>query len=177
MFSDYIPRHCTRCGTALVSRWISEEERERLVCPACRWIAYLNPKVAACTIPVDDDGRILLVKRGIEPGYGLWVIPGGYVDLGETVREAAIRETYEETGVQVQLEQLVDAYSYPDSAVVVVVYAARMVAGTPQVGRECLDVALFPTSELPWQQLAFRSTNEALSAYLSSSGNKGRRPV
>ncbi|HLS88518.1 MAG TPA: NUDIX hydrolase [Sphingobacteriaceae bacterium] len=176
MFSEYIPRHCTQCGTPLVSRWIMEEERERLVCPSCRWIAYLNPKVAACTIPVDADGRILLVKRAIEPGYGLWVIPGGYVDLGETVREAAIRETYEETGVRVQLEQLVDAYSYPDSAVVVVVYAARMVEGTPQVGRECLDVALFDTRELPWQHLAFRSTNEALTDYLSS-GNKGRRPV
>lgn len=175
MLTENTPRFCTRCGGPLASGWVMAENRERLVCTACGWIVYLNPKVAACTIPIAVDGRIMLVKRGIEPGYGLWVIPGGYVDLGETVRAAAIRETLEETGVKVELAGLVDAYSYPDSAVVVVVYSARMVAGEPQVGDECLDVALFAQSDLPWQQLAFRSTGEALNDYLSL-GYKGRRP-
>lgn len=164
-----VPAYCPRCGGRLRERRDAPQRAPRLVCRACGAVHYLNPKVAACTITLLD-GRILLVRRAIPPEVGRWVVPGGYVDLGETVRDAAVREVYEETGLSVELERLLDAYSYPDSPVVVLVYVGRVVAGTPVAGDECLEVAAFAPEQIPWEELAFRSTREALSDYLRLCG-------
>lgn len=164
-----LPAFCGRCGGRLAELPGGARRAPRLSCTACGAVEYLNPRVAACTI-VPCRGGILLVRRAIPPGLGRWVVPGGYVDLGETVREAAVREVLEETGVHVELERLLDAYSYPDSPVVVLVFVGRAVAGTPTAGDECLEVACFPAAGIPWDQLAFRSTREALRDYLRSTG-------
>lgn len=139
--------------------------KERPVCPGCGYVAYPDPKVAACTIAVQE-GRIVLVQRSIEPGRGKWTFPGGYVDRGETVEDAARRETLEETGLAVALEGLVGVYSYPSSPVVVVVYRARVTGGQLQLLPECLDARFFRPGEIPVAELAFPSTRDALATFL-----------
>jgi len=99
---------CPMCGGALEPRAIKQNEPERLVCVRCGFVFYLDPKVAVGTIIRDDGGRIALVKRAIEPGYGKWVYPGGYVDRGELVHDAAIREAREESGLHVRLGRLIN---------------------------------------------------------------------
>src|SRR5215510_13583804 len=138
--ADY--RFCPRCAQPLQSRMLKEGEPERLVCSACEFVFYLDPKVAACTICRTEAG-IVLLKRAIEPSKGLWVFPGGFVDRGEAVSDAAIRETLEEVGLRVSLTGILDAYSTPGSAVVVVVYAAEVVGGTLEARDESLEVRAF----------------------------------
>jgi ADP-ribose pyrophosphatase YjhB (NUDIX family) len=159
---------CPMCGGALEPRAIKQNEPERLVCVRCGFVFYLDPKVAVGTIIRDDDGRIVLVKRAIEPGYGKWVYPGGYVDRGELVRDAALREAREEAGLQVRLERLINVYSYPGRAPVVIVYAATIVGGTLMVDDEGLEARFFRAEEIPWEELAFPSTHDALREYLGA---------
>ena len=163
---------CPMCGGALEPRAIKQNEPERLVCVRCGFVFYLDPKVAVGTIIRDDDGRILLVKRAIEPGYGKWVYPGGYVDRGELVKDAAVREAREEAGLQVRLERLINVYSYPGRAPVVIVYAATIVGGTLMVDDEGLEARFFRAEEIPWDDLAFPSTNDALREYLGALATK-----
>jgi 8-oxo-dGTP diphosphatase len=159
---------CPMCGGALEPRAIKQNEPERLVCVRCGFVFYLDPKVAVGTIIRDDDGRIVLVKRAIEPGYGKWVYPGGYVDRGELVKDAAVREAREEAGLQVRLERLINVYSYPGRAPVVIVYAATIVGGTLMVDDEGLEARFFRAEEIPWDDLAFPSTHDALREYLGA---------
>ena len=159
---------CPMCGGALEPRAIKQNEPERLVCVRCGFVFYLDPKVAVGTIIRDDDSRIVLVKRAIEPGYGKWVYPGGYVDRGELVRDAALREAREEAGLQVRLERLINVYSYPGRAPVVIVYAATIVGGTLMVDDEGLEARFFRAEEIPWDDLAFPSTHDALREYLGA---------
>jgi ADP-ribose pyrophosphatase YjhB (NUDIX family) len=107
------------------------------------------------------------VKRAIDPGYGKWVFPGGYVDRGETLVAAAVREAREECGLEVRLDGLVNIYSYPGRAPIIAVYAATAVGGTLCVDEECLETAEFEASAIPWDELAFRSTHEGLRDYLA----------
>ncbi len=155
-------RYCPLCGKGLESKRIKPQEPERLVCVGCQFIFYLDPKVAAGTVTLFE-GRIVLVKRGIEPGFGQWVIPGGFVDRGETLEEAAIRETLEETNLRVRLTSLLNVYSYPGRTVVVAAYAAETLSGIPEARtEETLEIGLFLYERLPWDQLAFPSTRDAL---------------
>ena len=163
---------CPMCGGALEPRAIKQNEPERLVCVRCGFVFYLDPKVAVGTIIRDGDGRIVLVKRAIEPGYGKWVYPGGYVDRGELVQDAAVREAREEAGLQVRLERLINVYSYPGRAPVVIVYAATIVGGTLMVDDEGLEARFFRAEEIPWDDLAFPSTNDALREYLGALATK-----
>jgi ADP-ribose pyrophosphatase YjhB (NUDIX family) len=158
-------RFCPKCGGSLDSRILKENEPERLVCRLCDFVLFLNPKVAAGTL-FELEGRLVLLKRGIEPGYGKWVFPGGFVDRGETVVEAAIRETREEANVEVRVRELVDVFSYSGSPIVVVVYAADVVSGQPRAADESLELQAFGPAEIPWEELAFPSTRDALRAYV-----------
>jgi ADP-ribose pyrophosphatase YjhB (NUDIX family) len=126
---------------------------------------YLDPKVAVGTI-VSHDGGLVLLRRGIEPGYGKWVFPGGFVDRGETLEEAAARETLEEVGLEVATDGLLGAYSYREFPVVVVVYAARVTGGRLMAGDEALEAKTFAVDSLPWDDLAFASTKQALADYV-----------
>jgi len=154
------------CGGGLEPRTLKATEPERLVCVRCGFVFYLDPKVAVGTIIRDEDSRIVLVRRAIEPGYGKWVFPGGYVDRGEQVHTAAVREAREEAGLDVRLDKLINIYSYPGRAPIIVVYAATMLGGELCGDDECLEARLFTPEEIPWDALAFRSTTEALRDYL-----------
>ena len=147
-------------------RSVKRGEPDRHVCTKCGQIIYLDPKVAVGTIIRTDDSRIVLVRRAIEPGYGLWVFPGGYVDRGEEIRTAAVREAKEEAGLDVRLDGLVNIYSYPGRPLIVIVFAATAVGGELCHDDECLEVKLFEPEELPWDELAFLSTREGLRRFL-----------
>ena len=110
----------------------------------------------------------MLVRRGIDPGYGKWVFPGGYVDRGEPLTVAAIREAREECGLDVRLDGLVNIYSYAGRTPIIVVYAASVVSGTLSVDEEeCLETAEFDAASIPWNDLAFPSTRDGLEDYLA----------
>jgi ADP-ribose pyrophosphatase YjhB (NUDIX family) len=143
---------------------VKPTDPDRLVCDDCTFVLYLDPKVAVGTI-VRTGGEIVLVRRAIEPGYGLWVFPGGYVDRGEPVEAAAVREAREECGLEVRLDGLVNIYSYPNRTPVVIVYAATAVDGRLRPDEESLEARTFSLAQIPWDALAFRSTAEALRDY------------
>ena len=159
--------YCPRCGGALERRLLKSTEPERPVCTRCGFIYYLDPKIAVGTIIKVARDRIVLVRRAIEPGYGRWVFPGGYVDRGEPLTAAAIREAREECGLDVRLDGLVNIYSYAGRTPVIVVYAATAIGGTLCIDEECLETAEFDVSAIPWDDLAFRSTHEALHDYMA----------
>ena len=160
-------RFCPSCGGPLESKVIREGDPARLVCAACGFVFYLDPKLAVGTIITDDRGRIVLVKRAIEPGYGKWVFPGGYVDRGEEVQVAAVREAREEVGLDVRLGRLINVYSYAGRTPVIVVYAATVIGGILGCDDEGLEARFFEPDQIPWEELAFRSTHEALREYLT----------
>ena len=161
-----IYRFCPKCGGDLESRLLKNGEPVRLVCARCGFVFYLDPKVAVGTIITTDGSDVALVRRAIEPGYGKWVYPGGYVDRGEEVRTAAVREAREECGLEIALDRLINVYSYTGGAPIIIVYAARTIGGCLGCDDEGLEARLFGTREIPWHELAFRSTREALRDYL-----------
>ncbi len=158
-------RYCPRCGGPLEDRFIETEQRVRKVCTVCGFIFYLNPKVVAGAVPRQDD-RIWLVRRKMEPASGGWTFPGGYVDLGERVADAAIRETFEETRLNIRLNGLLNVYSYDNVGIVLVAYRATVTGGTPEVSPESQELRDFRLDEIPWSDLAFQSTREALADYV-----------
>lgn len=160
-------RFCPRCGGTLEHRLLKATEPERLVCASCGFVFYLDPKIAVGTIIRTSSDRIVLVRRAIDPGYGKWVFPGGYVDRGEALTAAALREAREECGLDVRLEGLVNIYSYAGRAPVIVVYAATAIGGELCIDDEGLESAEFEAGEIPWRDLAFRSTEEGLRDYLA----------
>jgi 8-oxo-dGTP diphosphatase len=159
-------RFCPVCGGPLEPRLLKSTEPERLVCAICGFVFYLDPKVAVGTIITDERNHIALVRRAIEPGYGKWVFPGGYVDRGEEVMAAAVREAREETGLEIRIEGLVNVYSYAGRAPVIIVYSATAVGGCLACDDEGLEAGFFAPHELPWDALAFQSTHEALKEFL-----------
>src|SRR6201996_5578171 len=151
-------RFCPQCGGALELRTLKSTEPARPVCTRCTFVFYLDPKVAVGAVIATTAGRIVLVRRAIEPGYGKWVFPGGYVDRGEPLTAAAIREAREESGLDIQLDSLGNIYSYPGRAPVIVVYAATAIGGTLCVDDEGLEAKIVAADDIPWDDLAFRST-------------------
>ena len=163
-------RFCPVCGGPLESRLLKNADPPRLVCATCAFVFYLDPKLAVGTIIIDDRRRVVLVKRAIEPGYGKWVFQGGYVDRGEGVHIAAVREAREETGLDVRLDRLLNIYSYAGRTPVIVVYAATMIGGSLECDDEGIEVRFFEADAIPWDELAFRSTQEALREFFRRSG-------
>ncbi len=157
-------KFCPVCGGTLTSLELMANEPARLTCSACNFVFYLDPKVVACTI-LELDNRIVLLRRAIKPQKGKWVIPGGYVDRGEKVETAAIRETAEECGLRIRIDHLLGVYSYPGHVPVVIVYVARYVSGELHPGDEAQKAEFFLEEEIPWQDLAFQSTADALKDY------------
>lgn len=162
--SDY--RFCPRCAGALASRVLRPGEPPRLVCQACGLVFFLDPKVATGAI-FSLDGGILLVQRAIEPSYGKWVFPGGYVDRGEALEGAAIREVREECGLDIRLTRLLGVYSSPGDPVIVVAYVGEVMGGSLSVDEEGLCARAFPPAEIPWGELAFPTTARVIRDYLA----------
>jgi 8-oxo-dGTP diphosphatase len=161
-------RFCPLCGAPLAREAIPPDQREQSVCTGCRFVFYLNPKVVSGAI-VEQDGRILLTRRSIDPGRGLWTFPGGFVDFGESVTDAAVRETFEETGLKVDLTGLLNVYTYP-GAPVIIVYAARVTGGALTPCPENDRLEWVTPEEIVWHALAFPSTREALRDWVASRG-------
>lgn len=162
------PKFCERCGNALERR-VVEENHTRPVCPACGFIAYLNPPIAAGVIAERADGKIALVLRGENPGKGLWGLPAGFMEVDETAEQAARRECFEETGLIVELRDVLGVWSYQhkekQTAGVLVVYAARVDGGTPRAGSDSVEVEFFALDEIPDAQLAFSTHRDAIAKW------------
>ena len=154
-------RFCPRCGgdaDVVFPR--------SLTCDACGYQALWSPEPVAGAIPRDADGRIWLLRRAHHEGAGRWTFPGGYVELGESVEDAARRETREEMEIDIELGRLVGVYSSGEERVVLVVYAARAL-GVPRETHEATEVRAFAPADIPWDELAFWSTTRALQDYLA----------
>jgi len=155
-------RFCSRCGVELRFGPIEGEERDRLRCPGCGFVFYVNPRLVVTTLPITDRGEVMLIRRGIAPGFNQWAQPGGFLEIDETVRDAAIRETLEETGLRVEPGSIVGLYSRVPAAVVVVAFEARIVGGTPAVTPESLETRPFAPDGIPWPEIAFETSIRAL---------------
>lgn len=158
-------RFCPRCGGRLELREIKAGEPERLVCEECEFVFYLGPKLVAGAL-FELDGGIVLIQRDIEPGYGKWTFPGGFVERGERAEAAAEREVLEESGLEIEVEEIVGLYSYEGQVPAIVVFTAEVVGGEPTPLDETMNVESFPRDELPWSVFAFPSTEHAIKDYL-----------
>ena len=158
-------RFCPRCAGRLEPRLLKEGEPERLVCGECGFVFYLGPKLVAGAI-IEFGGGMVLIQRAIEPGYGKWTFPGGFVERGEVAEAAAEREALEEAGVEIEVTGIVGLYPYEGQVPAIAVFAARATGGEPTPLDETLDVKRFPRDELPWSEMAFPSTEQALKDYL-----------
>jgi len=168
------PRLCHQCGGRLGEKLLAGEERPRLVCRDCRFVHYVNPKVVVGAIP-ERRGRVLLLRRAIEPRYGTWTFPSGYMEVDESAEEAALRETEEEVGLSLTLGPLLGVYSRPGPGIVAVVFSARAPNGRPRCGHEALELAWFEAGSIPWDDLAFETTRWALRDWVALHGTSRRR--
>jgi len=162
-------KFCPLCSRAFVKKRLIPNEPERLVCSACGFVFYLDPKLVACTIAETDRG-IVLQRRNKYPRKGCWVLPGGFVDRGETLEEAAVREFYEETGLHSTINCLLGNYSYPGEANIIIVYQSKVTGGTIQPCHESMSIDEFKKDEIPWDFLAFETTRRALKTYVEKNG-------
>lgn len=159
---------CPVCAGRLQVAQPPTEDRPRLVCVRCGHIFYINPKVVSGTLPVAD-GRVWLLRRGIEPRLGFWTHPAGYQEWGESAEEAAVRESQEEIGCDVRIRRLLGVYSHASAPVVNIVYLAGFATPNeaPRLTSEAIEVQSFAPAELPWEELAFTSTAGALRDWLA----------
>jgi 8-oxo-dGTP diphosphatase len=165
-FSEY--EFCPRCGNRLGVRLLKRGDPERLVCESCGFVFYLGPKLVAGAI-VELDGGIVLIQRDIEPGYGKWTFPGGFVERGERAEDAARREVLEESGLEIEVGGIIGLYTYDGQIPAIAVFAAEVTGGEPTPLDETMDVRSFPRGALPWTEMAFPSTEHALKDYLRKS--------
>ena len=158
-------KFCPRCGEAA-----TVDYPRSIACASCGYGAYYNPKPVAAAIPTDANGHIHLLRRGFDPGKGLWTFPGGFVDLGESVEDAAKREAQEELEITIEIQRLVGVYSKADERVVLVVFEAKTL-DAPQQTEEATEVRAFSKEEIPWDELAFWSTGRALRDFFAMDGS------
>ena len=155
-------QYCPKCGTRL--EWRSAGDRERPTCPACDFVFYFNPVVGAGAL-VETDGRVVLVRRGVAPKAGYWSLPSGYVEADELAEAAAVREMQEETGLEIEIDDLLGVYSFghePQTGVLIL-YSAHAVGGQLRAGDDAQQVGTFAPSEIPPDdQIAFRTHLQAL---------------
>ena len=166
MFEMRQIKHCRQCGTAVSYRIPDDDNRARAVCPSCATIHYENPINVVGTVPVWGE-QVLLCKRAIEPRYGLWTLPAGFMELGETVAEGALRETVEEAGAKITLDGLFTVMNVVRAGQVHLFYRATMVDTSLDPGTETLEARLFHEHEIPWDEIAFRTVKQTLRHYFA----------
>ncbi len=159
-------RFCPHCAAPLVSKRLKPAEPERLVCGTCGFIFFLDPKVVTGAI-FTWDGGILLIQRAIEPSRGKWVFPGGYVDRGESLEHAAVREVKEECGLDVRLTRVLGTYSSPGNPVILIPFIGEVTGGALALDDEGLALRSFPPDAIPWNDLAFPTTVQVVRDYLA----------
>jgi ADP-ribose pyrophosphatase YjhB (NUDIX family) len=164
-------KHCRNCGTAVVYRIPDDgDTRERAVCPACDTIHYDNPLNVVGTIPVSGE-RVLLCKRNIEPRWGKWTLPAGFMELNETVAQGAARETVEESGANFEMGDLFAVMSVVRVGQVHLFYRAQLINEDFAPGHETIEARMFTEEEIPWDEIAFRTVREALRLYFEDRAN------
>ncbi len=159
-------KHCRQCGAPVTYTVPVDDSRERAVCPSCHTIHYENPLNVVGTLPVWGE-QVLLCRRAIEPRHGFWTLPAGFMELGETVAEGALRETDEEAGARIELQGLFTLLSVARVGQVHLFYRARMLDTTLNIGSETLEARLFFEHEIPWDELAFRTVRETLQHFFA----------
>jgi ADP-ribose pyrophosphatase YjhB (NUDIX family) len=164
--SRLVARFCAACGQPITRRVPTGDNRERDVCDACGAVHYINPRPVVGTIPVWQD-TVLLCRRAIEPRYGKWTLPAGFMEIGETTREGALRETLEEAQARVTLGPLFTMIDVPYIEQVHVFFRAELLDLGFAPGAESLEVRLFQEPEIPWQELAFRTVVQTLRLYFA----------
>jgi ADP-ribose pyrophosphatase YjhB (NUDIX family) len=155
---------CNLCGSKLSLRIPERDDRTRHVCDSCGHVHYQNPRVIVCALPCHED-QVLLCKRAIEPRYGLWTLPGGFMENGESTLDAAIRETMEEAGARIDVHDLYSLYNVIHIDQVQLFFRATLRDLDFAAGTESLEVALFREHEIPWDQLAFPAVASTLRQY------------
>jgi len=163
-------KHCRNCGTAVDLRLPDDgDTKMRAVCPACHTVHYDNPLNVVGTVPAwgDSGEQVLLCKRNIEPRKGKWTLPAGFMELGETLAEGALRETDEEAGAQITMGELFTLMNVPRVGQVHFYYRARLLSDRFQPGIETMEARLFSEADIPWDELAFRTVRETLERYFS----------
>jgi ADP-ribose pyrophosphatase YjhB (NUDIX family) len=162
---------CSKCGSARVEQKTPlGEDRARDVCKECNEIFYQNPKIVAGCIPIWE-GKVLLCKRAIEPRYGWWTLPAGYMENGETIAEAAKRETAEEACADVVIEKLFALFSLPEINQVYMIFLSQLTSPDFSPGLESLECELFSETEIPWSEIAFPTITHSLSSYFEDKRN------
>jgi ADP-ribose pyrophosphatase YjhB (NUDIX family) len=157
-------KFCNQCGEALAIQIPPGDDRERFVCPACATVHYVNPKIITGCIPTYENS-ILLCRRAIEPAYGLWTLPAGFLEQGESIAEGAQRESYEEARANLTIDELYAIYDVTHIGQVHVFYRATLQDLNFQPGPESLETQLFREEEIPWQELAFPVTSLVLRSF------------
>ena len=166
---------CSNCGARLARRVPPDDNRPRFICDQCKTVHYQNPNMVVGCIPVYES-KVLLCRRAIEPGVGLWTIPAGYLEIGESVTEGAGRETREETGAGVEVQGLFTVFTLMRFGQVYLIFRARLLDHNYGPTKESLEVRLFSEDEIPWGQVAFSSVKKSLRHYFNDR-NSGTFPV
>jgi len=167
--------YCSVCGAQVIFQIPAHDDRERYVCRSCDTVHYQNPKLIVGCIPVWDD-QILLCKRAIEPRSGYWTLPAGFMELGETLTEAARRETLEEAHARVDIQHLYVVINLPQVNQVYFMFRSRLRDLEYKAGTESKDVRLFMEAEIPWENLAFSTIRYTLEHYFQDR-NRGQYPL
>jgi len=157
-------KYCNLCGHTISLRIPAGDDRERHVCNSCGEIHYLNPRIIVCSLPCHED-KILLCKRAIEPRYGLWTLPGGFMENGESTLQAAIRETREEANARIEILELYSLFNVIHINQVHLFFRARLQNLEFSAGCESLEVELFSQQEIPWDEIAFPAVASTLQQY------------
>jgi ADP-ribose pyrophosphatase YjhB (NUDIX family) len=159
-------KFCNSCGAEVTHRIPEGDTLLRAVCDACGSIHYVNPKIVVGCLPVWED-RILICKRAIEPRYGLWTLPAGFMEMNESASEGAAREALEEANARVEIEDLYTVYSIPHISQVYMMFRARLIDADVSPGAESLEVKLVTEEEIPWDALAFQMVRRTLEHFLA----------
>jgi ADP-ribose pyrophosphatase YjhB (NUDIX family) len=157
-------KYCTHCGQKLVRQIPADESVVRAVCSACDAVHYENPKIITACI-VNWQGQVLLCRRAIEPRVGSWTLPAGYMELNETMEQAALREAREETGANIRLDALYSVFDIEHINQVYITYRGTMTSADIVVGSECLEVRLFDPEDIPWDNLFYPAIEDLLRRY------------
>lgn len=157
-------KYCNLCGSLLELKIPAGDTHQRHVCSSCEYIHYLNPRIIVCALPCHED-KVLLCKRAIEPRYGYWTVPGGFMENDETSQAGACRETLEEACARVKIEGIYGLYSLPHIDQVHLFFRASLLDLEFAAGEESLEVNLFSEAEIPWQDIAFPAVTDTLRRY------------
>ena len=159
-------KYCASCGAAVELRTPPDDTRQRYICTACGIVHYQNPRLVVCSLPIWED-QVLLCRRAIEPRHGMWTLPGGFMENGESTGDAAIRETLEEACARIEIIDLYAMYSLPYIDQVHLTFRARLLDLDFGPGQESLEVKLFSEVEIPWNEIAFRPVRYSLEHYFA----------